>query len=326
MKHTILALVLSSVCSLALAQSPSLPNVPAAKPLPPLVGVSWLKAHAAQVQIVDVRDDVNTLTDDPVVRAIDGKKTLEKVGGYIPGSLSVNFWALRTKDFRLPSPRDFQAVMQASQVMNGKPIVIVPTGDDATSLQEAALFAYELVYYGEPQNQVSILNGGVHAWIAAGGDVDEDAIAPMSSGNWTRKPLDAGVRAVAWQVQHAAQDRATLVDARPTGQFDGLSASPAVGHPGRIAAAVSLPPSLLYARDPRDGSWRFVAERQDQASLAKALGGSWATRPAIVYCNTGQFAAGAWYTMARIDGDHSVQAYPDGLHAWSELGLPLVVR
>jgi len=139
----------------------------------PLVTPQWLHAHVDQVQVVDLRDDLNSLTERPRYLNVGGKKILVMSGGHIPGALSVNVAALReprkingrSVRFMLPEAKDFQAVMRASQLQAGKPIVLVPTGDHVISLQEAALLAFELQVFGEPADQIAILNGGMHAWI-----------------------------------------------------------------------------------------------------------------------------------------------------------------
>ncbi len=302
-----------------------------AGPLPgPLVDVAWLHDHTKDVQIVDIRDDINSLTNDPSFKTESGKKVLIKVGGYIPDAVSVNFWAIRSKrdvdghtiDFLLPSQQDFQAVMQASVLNNGKPVVLVPMGDDASSLQEAAYLAYELQVFGMPAADVSILNGGTHAWIAAGYPVDTDAIAPMDSGNWMAKPENKQLVATTGDVLRASQQgRPALLDARPLAQYVGVEQSVVATQAGRIAKAHALPPSALY-RTAADGSARFLTAAQYQALLP--LLGVPAHGAKIVYCNTGQFAASAWFILDRILGRPDVRVYPGSINEWSHLGKPMV--
>jgi thiosulfate/3-mercaptopyruvate sulfurtransferase len=208
--------------------------------------VQWLHDHAKAVQIVDIRDDIDSLTSDPTFNTEGGKKVLSKVGGYVPGALSVNFWAIRDKrdidghkvDFLLPTSSDFQAVMQASLLEADKPVVLVPTGDDASSLQEAAYLAYALQVFGMPADEVAILNGGTHAWIAAGYPVDTDAIAPMTSGHWVAKHADMKLVATTQQVLAASKHpgRPILVDARrisPVSACGPVPGHPALGGPVR---------------------------------------------------------------------------------------------
>ncbi len=294
----------------------------------PLVDVGWLHAHASEVQILDVRDDVGTLTDEPRYAKVGGVKVLEQVGGYIPGALSANFWALRVKrpidgkpvDFLLPDAAQFQEVMQASQLEPGKPVVVVPTGDDATSLQEAALLVWELELYGMPSDQVAMLDGGTHAWIAAGLPVDDDAIAPMSSGHWKAAPARAGMLADVAQVRAAQRAHRPLLDARPLAQFAGLEHTPVVPLDGRLAGATPLPAELLY-RKSADGAWHFLTAAQYREVLALAH----VRIPShpIVYCNTGQYAAGAWFALARILHRSDVRAYQGGMNEWVARALPV---
>ncbi len=294
----------------------------------PVVDVQWLHAHASQVQIVDIRDDVGSLTNDPKWRTVDGHKVLEQVGGYIPDALSVNFWALREKrkvqgkelDFLLPTAEQFQDVMRASVLEPGKPIVLVPTGDDATSLQEAAFLAWELQLFGEPAADLAILDGGTHAWLAAGYAVDTDAIAPMESGKWSASPARADMLADVAQVQAAQRRHAALWDARPLAQFAGLQRTPVIPEDGRLQGSRPLPAELLY-RPAADGSWHFLSPAQYRKVLA--LDGIRLPGAGIVYCNTGQYAAGAWFVVDRILGRRGLREFPGGMNEWLGLGLPI---
>lgn len=311
---------LLALSACAAAQASELPG--------PVVDVQWLHAHAAQVQIVDIRDDVGSLTNDPKFRTVDGHKVVEQVGGYIPDALSVNFWALREKrriggkdvDFLLPTAEEFQQVMRASVLQPGKPVVLVPTGDDATSLQEAAFLAWELQLFGEPASDVAILDGGTHAWLAAGYPVDTDAIAPMESGKWSASPPRADMLAHVDQVRAAQRRHAALLDARPLAQFAGLERTPVIPEDGRLQGSRPLPAELLY-RAAADGSWHFLTPARYRAVLA--LDGVHLPARGIVYCNTGQYAAGAWFVVDRILGRHGLREYPGGMNEWLALGLPV---
>lgn len=294
-----------------------------------LVTPPWLHDHAKQVQIVDIRDSLGSLTNDPKYATVNGQKVLEEVGGHIPDALSVNFWGLRQKhvidgkkiDFMLPTAKEFEETMQAVQLEPGKPIVIVPTGDDATSLQEAAFFAWELQVFGVPQEQIAILNGGMHAWTSAGYDVDTDAIAPMSSSKWKAQAPNPALLATTAEVQAAQRAHGLLLDARPLAQIAGLERTPVVPAAGRLAGSSPLPAELFY-RNADDGSWRFLSAHVYRKVLAG--GGVQRVAPGIVYCNTGQYAAGAWFVIDRIMGRKGLREYPGGMNEWERRGLPVV--
>jgi len=295
----------------------------------PVVSVQWLHDHAKDVQIVDIRDDLDGLMDDPKYITIKGKKVLQLSGGHIPDALSVNFWALREKhkvdgktlDFQFPTAEEFQTVMRTSLLENGKPIVLVPTGDDAISLQEAAFLALELETFGVPANQVAILNGGTHAWLAAGYPVVVDAIVAMTSSKWKAGKERHDLLATTAQVKAAQKTHESILDARPLSEFIGIARSPVVPKLGHIKGARALPAEALYFRA-EDGSWRYMnAEHYHAAIQALHLG---KVSPSIVYCNTGQYAAGAWYILNRIMGLHSVREYAGSIYTWEEKGLPVV--
>lgn len=305
----------------AAAQAGALPG--------PVVSVQWLHDHAKSVQIVDIRDDLNTLSDNPTYITINGKKVLQLSGGHIPAALSVNFWALREKrkvdgktlDFQFPTSDEFQVVMQTSQLESGKPIVLAPTGDDAISLQEAAFLALELETFGIPAKQVAILNGGTHAWLAAGYPIVVDAIVPMTSSQWKAGKERHDLLATTEQVQAAQRSHKSILDARPLSEYIGVARSPVVPELGHIKGARALPAEALYFRA-EDGSWRYMNAVHYRAAIhALHLG---KVSPSIVYCNTGQYAAGTWYILNRIMGLRQVREYAGSIYTWEKKGLPVV--
>ena len=292
----------------------------------PLVTVQWLHDHANAVQIVDIRDDMDSLTNKPKFKTVNGQKLVDQVGSHIPDALSANFWALRESrvvngkkvDFLLPTQAEFQAVMRASQLEPDKPIVLVPTADDATSLQEAAFLAWELQLYGQAATQVAILDGGMHAWINAGYDLDDDAIAPMTSGHWVAQPARADMLANLSDVQQAQRAHTPLLDARPLAQFAGLDRTPVIPVLGRLKGAKALPAELLYTLAD-DGSWHFLDAAHYPAVFAAA--GMALPKTGIVYCNTGQYAAGAWFALNRLLGYKGLREFPGGMNEWLQAGL-----
>ncbi|WP_233224364.1 hypothetical protein [Thiomonas sp. X19] len=168
----------------------------------PLATPLWLNAHVKEVQVVDIRDNLsrkrqaapsfldphggrvgeptlgalNTLSDDPKFTTVNGKKGLDVVGGHIIDALSVNFWGL-----------------QQNRDIDGKQVdFLLPTA-----------------------GQIAVLDGGTHAWIAAGYPVDTDAIAAMTSSQWKAEPPSPKLLASTAQVQAAQRARKPLLDARP---------------------------------------------------------------------------------------------------------------
>ena len=116
-----------------------------------------------------------------------------------------------------------------------------------------------------------------------------------------------------------------MLDARPLDQFMGITHSPVITLPGRIKGATALPAEVMYSRA-EDGSWRFLTPERYRDVLA-ALGinmGRNTPTDVIVYCNTGQYAAGAWFILNRIIGDPDIRTYEGSLYNWEHRGLPVV--
>ncbi|ACX95061.1 sulfurtransferase [Halothiobacillus neapolitanus] len=299
----------------------------------PVVCAQWLHAHSRDVQIVDVRDDPDSLSTPPIFYTQNGQKHLKRVGGHIPSALSVDFLALRNThrvdglslDFQFPTPAEFQSLMQSICLQSNEPIVIAPTGDSAISLQEGALLALELTVYGVPTSEIALLNGGTHAWITAGFPISTNTIFPASGSHWRAKPARASILAHTADVRRQLDRGGLVLDARPLDQFVGITHSPVVTLPGRIQGATALPAEVMYTRA-EDGSWHFLTPEQYRNVLA-ALDIEMDSRTkadAIVYCNTGQYAAGAWFILNRIIGDSDIRSYEGSLYNWEHHGLPVV--
>ena len=298
----------------------------------PVVSAQWLHAHTRDVQIVDVRADPDSLSTPPLFYMQNGEKYLQRVGGHIPGALSVDFLALRdthradglTLDFQFPTSAEFQSLMQSICLRSNEPIVIAPTGDSAISLQEGALLALELTVYGVPPADVSLLDGGTHAWIAAGYPITTDTIFPARSSHWRARSTRPHILA------HTADVRRQLAQGRlvlraTTGSIHGHHAQP-----GRHAARTNQGRNRIACRsDVLTSGGRLLALPHTRtlpgcAGCARYKHGDNTPTDAIVYCNTGQYAAGAWFILNRIIGDPDIRTYEGSLYNWEHRGLPVV--
>ena len=83
-----------------------------------------------------------------------------------------------------------------------------------------------------------------------------------------------------------------------------------------------MPAELLY-RQAADGSWHFLSAAETRALFA--VDGMPRLQPGIVYCNTGQYAAGAWYVLERILGVKGVRMFPGGHMGLTPMTLPTIV-
>jgi thiosulfate/3-mercaptopyruvate sulfurtransferase len=178
----------------------------------------------------------------------------------------------------LPDPAEFQAAMRRAGVSDGRPVVVY---DDADATVAARAW-WLLRYFGH--GACRVLDGGLHAWQAAGGQVATGDGAVPVPGDFTARPghmpvLDAeGAAGLA--------RRGVLLDARARERYRGETEpiDPVAGH---IPGAISAPTTGNVAPD-----GRFLPAAGLRARFA-VLGAvpDGPGRPVAAYCGSGVTAA-----------------------------------
>lgn len=159
--------------------------------------------------------------------------------------------------------------------------------------------------------QVSVLNGGLPAWQAAGGPVEPWSMMrePVQQGSFIATAFaDAVVSAD--EVKHIIADRsATVIDARSRGRFIGIEPEPRNGlRSGHIPGSINLPFTKLLS----NGKLRHPADLRTEFISAAVPAG-----PVVVTCGSGVTAC-IIGLAAELLG-RSARLY-DG--SWSEWGRP----
>jgi thiosulfate/3-mercaptopyruvate sulfurtransferase len=278
----------------------------------PLVKPDWLAANHASVTILDVRAEPGTFSRE----------------GHIAGSTLVPWSEVRVNKVEegeqledmLPTSDQFTALMRRSGVNAGASIVIASRGLDADDIFMATRLYWQLRYYGH--DDVAVLDGGVAAWAAASHAVTKRTRA-RSPGNWSVVTERSGLLARTSDVSKAVQSRApALADARPLRDYLGLEFyEHKVAGPGHIPTAKHLDSSLFLV-GARPARFRPVQEiREIVTGLGIPL-----DKPTITYCNTGDWASGAWFVLHELLGNTSTALYDGSMHAWSRSRTrPLIV-
>ena len=189
----------------------------------------------------------------------------------------------------MPATADFEAAMRLAGVSDGRPVVVY---DDADATAAARAW-WLLRYFGHAS--VRVLDGGFHAWTAAGQPVEPGAAggpgAPgggssspgpaAAPGDFTARPghlglLDADGAA-------ALARSGLLLDARSAERYRGEAehVDPVAGH---IPGAVSAPTTENVNAD---GTFK---SKTDLAARFTALGAT-GDRPVAAYCGSGVTAA-----------------------------------
>lgn len=296
-----------------------------------VVDAQWLHAHLNEVTIIDVRSNPKTFTTPPrYSTGKDGKRHLVTVGGHIKGSHLVAWKDVRVPrdinqhqiDFMRPGAYAFQSLMQAAGVSSDEPIVVVSPSDGTSfagstgSLDMAARVYWTLKTFGA--QDIAVLNGGLAGWLEAGYKVETKSILPLP-GDWTAHKPDLQWTADSADTAAAIGDGVQLVDARPTQQFLGITKSGVVPKYGHIPGAHSFPVDALVRKH---GIATYYMTKAEYKKILPELGINPVGRT-ITYCNTGHYAAGAWFVMSQIMGVSDAKLYDGSMLEWATEGRPV---
>lgn len=286
----------------------------------PLVDTQWLAANADKVQIVEVRGNAKSFTAQPEISTdAKGKKTIEDIGGHIPGAVLVDAKKMRVErkygelsvKYMIPEATDFEKYVRASGVQAGKPMVLVPVGAEVADINDALRMYWQFKVYGE--DEVAVLDGGYSAWLLEGRAFSKDAAA--TNGNWSVKAdRSAQYFATSDEVAKASQSKtATLVDSRDAPLFHGLVKRDYVFGSGHIAGAKLYPTDLMFKNS--GGALKFLSPATYRGLLAAQ--GIDDKAAAITYCNSGHLSSGPWFLMSEVLGNKDVKLYDGSLHQWT---------
>lgn len=263
------------------------------------VSVDWLSAHlnAPEIRIFDASWHMPATGRD--ARA-------EFLAGHIPGAAFFDIDAVAdlTTDLphMLPTPDDFARAIGALGLGDGMRAIVY----DSVGLFSAPRLWWTLKVFGVAQ--VSVLAGGLPAWIAAGQPVERGQAQPAPARFTPR--VDPALVADAAQVRAAlASGASQVVDARSAERFRGVAAEPRPGlRSGHMPGAHNLP-------------FQNVVENgrlKDPANLeaAFAAAGIDLDREVIASCGSGLTAC--ILSLARAATGRGAARVYDG--SWSEWG------
>lgn len=207
-----------------------------------------------------------------------------------------------------PDAATLTATMQAAGIDAGERVAILHSGEDATAFAEAARVYWTLKSAGIAE--VAIVRDGLRGWRAAGLPVSDAPAAPATGD--AVAILDEDRRADWDAVEAAATGGAALLDARPDAFLSGELLHPAAATGGTIPGAAQLNYEIFFenARD-------FAPEAEDLAAARALIGDEGG---AIVFCNTGVWAAAVWFALAEVGGFEDVRLYDEGVVGWTGFG------
>jgi thiosulfate/3-mercaptopyruvate sulfurtransferase len=227
--------------------------------------------------------------------------------GHIPGARFFDINTISdpgtTLPHMLPSPKDFARMVGALGVSNASRIVVY----DQRGIFSAARAWWMFRVFGH--DEVAVLDGGLPAWIEAGGELEAGEPAPAMPGVFTATFRPDMVRSLDQMKANLATREAIVLDARAAGRFNGAVPEPRPGmKSGHIPGARSIPFGEVLdnqkMRTPDELRARFAQAGIDGAT------------PAITSCGSGVTAAVLSLAMV-VAGLPEAPIY-DG--SWSEWG------
>jgi thiosulfate/3-mercaptopyruvate sulfurtransferase len=237
----------------------------------------------------------------------------EFIAGHLPGAMrfDINTIALPDAEFphTMPTAPLFQRHMQLKSVSKDSHVLIYD--DSAIFTSARAWFMFR--YFGH--DKVQIIDGGLKAWKAAGGDVEAGEEITKARGDFiAQDPFQneglLSVHAMKKLVSHDLDQRnRTILDARSADRFYGRAPEPRQGlASGHMPGAVNIPFTDLLNRE--TGLMKPI---DDLKSVFKDVDPS---KGIVTSCGSGVTAC-ALILGLNLIGRHDVALY-DG--SWTEWG------
>ena len=242
---------------------------------PAVVSAAWLKENraAALLAVVDATYHLPVLGRD--ARA-------EYREAHIPGTVYFDIDDIADPepwgplDHMLPDAETFAAKVGALGISRASHVIAY----DTRGLYSAARVWWMFRVFGH--DRVSVLDVGLPAWRAAGGETERGDAAPEPRAYEARPPRRESV--CSWRGVHASlrDPNLQIVDARNAARFSGRETDPypQIRSGGHMPGAVSLPWEKLLT----DGVW--MPDAEETRARFEAAGADW-SRPVIASCGSG---------------------------------------
>lgn len=243
--------------------------------------------------------------NDESVKVVDMRQDPE--GEFIPGAIYFGgVPALIDPDHPVESflkgADDFANVMSENGLSQEDQVIIY---DEGKSLRSARLFL-ALEYYGH--DNVLILNGGLEAWKAAGGDLAGEPADPETT-EFTVTMNEAAICDMQTVLNAIDDENTVIVDARPSDQYSGETVRAERG--GHIPGAVNL----YWEEMINDDGLPTFKPAEEIRAIYEAYGIT-PDKRIITHCHSNMQASNAYFVL-RLMGYTDISSYEG---SWSEYG------
>ena len=199
----------------------------------------------------------------------------------------------------LPSAKHLEKLLSRLGIENKSHVIIVPMGRSAGDMAVATRIYWTFKVVGH--DKVSILNGGMRAYIAAK--------LPIVDRMNVRAPTNFVVQsnytylATETDILEGIANKVNILDSRVKSQYLGFNKSGRAHRAGTIPTSENAPGEWMTV----NGGGQFRS-KQAIIKLYTTLGLA-AEEPAIVFCNTGHWASLGWFVHSEILGNKESRLY-----------------
>jgi thiosulfate/3-mercaptopyruvate sulfurtransferase len=260
-------------------------------------------------ELASQRSSVN-----PVI--LDIRKGYEE--GHIPGAVSAPYGLFRgtsENPGKLFDIAKLEADLERIGLSQNDTIVVVADGKTSTDFGAAARVYWTLKSTGF--TDLTILNGGHAAWVAAGLDIDDTRKRrePTELSLVFNETWFAGTEDIKSVV--SGPETAILVDSRSEPFYVGDKAHPAAAKPGTLPGAINHAFTTFF-----DGDTPAIKPAIDGATLRASLDITQG-EDIISFCNTGHWAASHWFAVSELAGLDNARLYAGSMVEYSNADLPM---
>lgn len=274
-----------------------------------VVGVANAAAQQSVPQILVQTNWVATHLNDPniVILHVGASKASYDVG-HIPGArfLPMSDLAITRNGIpnQLPGVDALRASFERAGVDSKSRVVLY--GDMIGMLAARAYFALDYLGYG---NRAALLDGGLEKWKAEHRYLST-AVLPFRVGGLSVKAHPELIADLPALKQMVANQKATLIDARPPDEYSGARAGDGIARGGHIPGAKNVfwIDNLVSKDNP---ILKSAAEMRAKYATAGVRRGA----KLVVYCRTGVQAAHDYFTLKLLG--FSPVLYEGSFFEWS---------
>lgn len=248
----------------------------------------------------------------PNTVVIDIRDPKSYAAGHIAGSLSAPYGTWRgpaSNPGELPSIGNLTKLVQSLGLTPDTHVIVTSSGKDDTDFGAAARVYWTLKVLG--LQHLSVLNGGLKAWQAAGLTLDDKPVS-VSASSFVPTINQSMIATREEVVAKVNAGNVQLIDARPVEFFDGSTRHTAAKVPGTLKGAVNVEHSSWF----EPNSTNVVSSGQAKKLLASTS--VQADQEVISFCNTGHWAATNWFVLSELAGQKNVKLYAGSMVDWTQ--------